>query len=115
MRARLRHVIHAMSVFYRARAIFIDGAQMIDTTSHLYELDTQHMLHHRGSSFEVKAEGGFSAAPLEVYHAIAVSAVQSGFSGGDILQPPIAWLHAPGPHHCDLNDHKTDHEPDDAR
>ena len=34
---------------------------------------------------------------------------------GDILQPAIARLDAPGPHHHDLNDHKTDHQPDDAR
>ena len=33
----------------------------------------------------------------------------------DILQPAVARLDAPGPHHHDLDDHKADHQPDHAR
>src|SRR5882672_3441659 len=42
-------------------------------------------------------------------------AAPSGRSSSDILQPAIARLDAPDPHHHDLNHHKADHQPDHAR
>ena len=43
------------------------------------------------------------------------SATRSSRGCRDILQPPIARLHAPGPHHHDLDQHQADHQPDHAR
>src|SRR5262245_64135344 len=33
----------------------------------------------------------------------------------NVLPPAVARLHAPAPHHQDLNDHKADHQPEHAR
>jgi hypothetical protein len=41
--------------------------------------------------------------------------VASCRSSRHLLQPAIARLDAPGPHHHDLNDYEADHHPDHAR